>query len=173
MTLGDVHHPKALMILKCDKQAKARKESEGGKHFSIVHPFLGMWTLFIYSLQFSHYDLPWKLCVTMYRVKMFVLFCFFQIIQSQTTNYWDAEEKRYSCHRVDRVTLDSTHHCLAPKRYSSTPRYPKGYAKHHTSLAISELKWVLEPNTALQVLDKRLFMWRHSSAMTTSSSTTQ
>lgn len=73
-----------------------------------------------------------------------------QVMPSHITNPGDAEEKRYSCHRVDRVTLDSAHHCLAPKRYSSTPRHPQGYAMHCTSLAISNLKWVLEPNTTLQ-----------------------
>ncbi|KAI3354459.1 hypothetical protein L3Q82_018971 [Scortum barcoo] len=48
------------------------------------------------------------------------------VMPSQITNPGDAEEKRYSCHRVDRVTVDSAHHCLAPKRYSSTPRHPQG-----------------------------------------------
>lgn len=53
---------------------------------------------------------------------------------SQITNPGDAEEKRYSCHRVDRVTLDSAHHRLAPKRHSAAPRHPQGYATHRTVL---------------------------------------
>lgn len=58
---------------------------------------------------------------------------------SQKTNPGDAEEKRYSCHRVDCVTLDSAHHCLAPKRYRSTPRHPQGYAAH-SILPVIELE---------------------------------
>lgn len=75
---------------------------------------------------------------------------FLQVMPSQITNPGDAEEKRYSCHRVDRVTLDSAHHRLAPKRYNSTPRHPQGYALLCTPLVTSSLKWVLEPNTTLQ-----------------------
>ncbi|TNN74995.1 Galactosylgalactosylxylosylprotein 3-beta-glucuronosyltransferase 1 [Liparis tanakae] len=56
----------------------------------------------------------------------------FDVMPSQITNPGDAEEKRYSCHRVDRVTLDAAHHCLAPKRYSTAPRHPQGYAAHRT-----------------------------------------
>lgn len=56
-----------------------------------------------------------------------------QVMPSQITNPGDAEEKRYTCHRVDRVTLDFAHHCLAPKHYSSTPRYPQGYVVHNST----------------------------------------
>lgn len=154
--------------------SKSKKRIWGRKTLFYSTPVFGnVNIIYLFFAIFSLWFTLKALCYNVQSKDVCFVFLFFQIIQSQTTNYWDAEEKRYSCHRVDRVTLDSTHHCLAPKRYSSTPRYPKGYAKHHTSLAISELKWVLEPNTALQVLDKRLFMWRHSSAMTTSSSTTQ
>lgn len=78
-----------------------------------------------------------------------------QVMPSQITNPGDAEEKRYSCHRVDRVTLDSAHHCLAPKRHSAAPRHPQGYALHRTAQCCTpppalhsqypDLKWVLEP----------------------------
>jgi len=55
-----------------------------------------------------------------------LFFSSLQVMPSQLTNPGDAEEKRYSCHRVDRVTLDAAHHCLAPKRYSTAPRHPQG-----------------------------------------------
>ena len=48
---------------------------------------------------------------------------------SHITNPGDAEKKRYSCHRVDCVTLDSAHHRLAPKCYRASPCHPQGYAK--------------------------------------------
>lgn len=56
-----------------------------------------------------------------------------QVMPSHITNPGDAEEKRYSCHRVDCVTLDSAHHRLAPKRHSAAPGHPQGYAPHRTA----------------------------------------
>lgn len=80
---------------------------------------------------------------------------FLQVMPSQITNPGDAEEKRHSCHRVDCVTLDSAHHCLAPKHHSSTPRHPQGYV-HDTP--VSNTKWLLKCITALQGLDNMQFI---------------
>lgn len=43
------------------------------------------------------------------------------------TNPGDAEEKRYSCHRVNCVTMDPPHHCVAPKCNCPLACHPKGY----------------------------------------------
>lgn len=77
---------------------------------------------------------------------------------SELTNPGDAEEKRYSGHRVDRVTLDSAHHSLAPKCNSSAPGNPQGYALVRCSAAASEApKWLLEPHTTLQPVHLEAF----------------
>lgn len=68
---------------------------------------------------------------------------------SEITNPGDAEEKRYSGHRVDRITLDSAHHSLAPKCNSSASGHPQGYALGcHSEAASAALKWALETHTA-------------------------
>lgn len=82
---------------------------------------------------------------------------------SELTNPGDAEEKRYSGHRVDRVTLDSAHHSLAPKCNSSAPGHPQGYALVRCSAAASAApKWVLEPHTTLQPVHSEAFNNTHS-----------
>lgn len=77
---------------------------------------------------------------------------------SETTNPGDAEEKRYSGHRVDRVTLDAAHHSLAPKCNSSTAGHPQGYALGRCLAAASAaLKWVLEPHTSRLAVHSEAF----------------
>lgn len=50
-----------------------------------------------------------------------------QVMTRHRTNPGDAEEKRYSCHRVNCVTMDPPHHCVAPKCNCSPACHPKGY----------------------------------------------
>lgn len=77
---------------------------------------------------------------------------------SELTNPGDAEEKRYSGHRVDRVTLDSAHHSLAPKCNRSAPGNPQGYALVCCSATASAApKWLLEPHTTLQPVHLEAF----------------
>lgn len=79
---------------------------------------------------------------------------------SELTNPGDAEEKRYSGHRVDCVTLDSAHHSLAPKCNSSAPGHPQGYALVRCSAAAAAAaapKWLLGPHTTLQPVHLEAF----------------
>lgn len=50
-----------------------------------------------------------------------------QVMTRHRTNPGDAEEKRYSCHRVNCVTMDPPHHCVAPKCNCPLACHPKGY----------------------------------------------
>lgn len=50
---------------------------------------------------------------------------FIQVMTRHRINPGDAEEKRHSCHRVNRVTLDSAHHCVAPERHRPPACYQK------------------------------------------------
>lgn len=50
-----------------------------------------------------------------------------QVMTRHRTNPGDAEEKRYSCHRINCVTMDPPHHCVAPKCNCPLACHPKGY----------------------------------------------